>query len=86
MAIYAEDDCKAAWLTKVSALHAVSRHDEALADMTALKTMYEGDEVVKHWHEQADFKARKAKRSSLKGSKGGKRPTEDEELTASRKK
>ena len=62
MAIYAEDDCKAAWLTKVSALHAVSRHDEALADMTALKTMYEGDEVVKHWHEQADFKARKAKR------------------------
>ena len=30
--------------------------------MDELIKMYEGDEVVKHWHEQADFKVRRQKR------------------------
>ena len=34
----------------------------ALACMDELIKMYEGDEVVKHWHEQADFKVRRQKR------------------------
>ena len=62
VAIYAEDDCKQAWLTKTSALHALERHEEAVQGMEQLIKMYEHDEVVKHWYEQAHFKLRRANR------------------------
>ena len=35
-ALYAQDDCKEAWLTKASALHALGRHQEAFEDMSSL--------------------------------------------------
>jgi DnaJ family protein C protein 7 len=48
-------------------LHKLERHEEALQDMEQLRVMYEHDEVVKHWHEQAQFKVRKAKRPDYYG-------------------
>ena len=62
VAIYAQDDCKSAHLHKASALHALDRHEEALECMESLIQMYEHDEVVKHWHEQAQFKVKRKNR------------------------
>ena len=41
-----QDDCKGAWLTKAQALHALGRHNEALADMTTLKETFGSDAQV----------------------------------------
>ena len=43
-----QDDCKAAWLTKAQALHALGRHTEALADMQALSQTFGNDAQVSH--------------------------------------
>ena len=48
VAIYAQDDCKAAWLTKAQALHALGRHTEALVDMQALSQTFGNDAQVGH--------------------------------------
>jgi DnaJ family protein C protein 7 len=62
-ALYAAEDCKEAWLAKASALHALGRHEEALADLTALMQGWgSGDTMLRHAHEKADFEVRKAKR------------------------
>lgn len=62
-ALYAQDDCKEAWLTKASALHALGRHDEALEDMAGLMRRWgSGDPSIRHAYERADFEVRKAKR------------------------
>ena len=41
-----QDDCKGAWLTKAQALHALGRHNEALADMSTLKETFGNDAQV----------------------------------------
>jgi len=61
-AIYAQDDCKAAWLTKAQALHALGRHAEAHADMQSLSQTFQSDSQVQHALNRAAFEVRKAKR------------------------
>merc|ERR1711871_560415 len=62
IAIYALDDCKNAWLTKAQALHALGRHEEALADMQELSKTFGNDSQVSHALQRASFEVRKAKR------------------------
>jgi len=62
VAIYAQDDCKAAWLTKAQALHALGRHAEALTDMESLSQTFQNDAQVSHALQRASFEVRKAKR------------------------
>jgi len=62
LAIYARDDCKAAWLTKAQALHALGRHEEALRDMSALSQTFQNDAQVNHALQTASFEVRKEKR------------------------
>jgi DnaJ homolog subfamily C member 7 len=57
-----QDDCKAAWLTKAQALHALGRHTEALADMQALSQTFGNDAQVSHALQRASFEVRKEKR------------------------
>ena len=48
-AIYAQDDCVAAWLSRASALHALGRHDECLEDMTRLmQTWGQQESRIRH--------------------------------------
>lgn len=63
LAIYAQDDCKSAWLTKAQALHALGRHKEAMADMEALsRDLFANDPQVKHALQRASFEVRKEQR------------------------
>ena len=62
LAIYAQDDCKSAWLTKAQVLHALGRHEEALHDMSTLSQTFQNDTQVSHAHQRASFEVRKAKR------------------------
>merc|ERR1719198_2519209 len=62
LAIYAQDDHKAAWLTKAQALHALGRHEEALHEMSSLAQTYQNDPAVNHAVQRASFEVRKAKR------------------------
>jgi hypothetical protein len=48
LAIYGQDDCRAAWLTKAQALHSLGRHDDALSDMTELSKTFGNEPSVKH--------------------------------------
>ena len=62
-AIYIQDDCKRAWLTKNYILLAEGKFDEAVADMERLmETWGMNDNVIKGAYEKAKFEARKAKR------------------------
>ena len=62
LAIYAQDDCKSAWLTKAQVLHALGRHEEALHDMSALAQTFQNDTQVAHAQQRASFEVRRAKR------------------------
>jgi len=62
IAIYAQDDCKNAWLTKASALHGLGRHAEALSDMETLARTFENDPRVRGAHQKAAFEVRKLSR------------------------
>ena len=63
LAIYAQDDCKAAWLTKAQALHALGRHEEAHREMSELqRTCFHNDPQVSHAVQKASFEVRKARR------------------------
>jgi len=62
IAIYAQDDCKSAWLTKAQALHALDRHEEALKDMQELVQTFGNDSQVGHALQRASFEVRKMKR------------------------
>ena len=67
-AIYGSDnECKSAALTRASALHALGRHEEALADMSALLRLYENDPQIKHAYHRANFEVRKMRRPDLYG-------------------
>ena len=62
-AIYIQDDCKRAWLTKSYVLLAEGKYDLALADMERLmETWGMNDNVIKGAYEKAKFESRKAKR------------------------
>lgn len=63
IAIYAEDDYRDAWLTKVTALHKLGRHTEAVEDMEHLMQIHGGDTKVQHWYERAKFEVRKQRRT-----------------------
>ena len=62
LAIYAQDDCKAAWLTKAQCLHGLGRHEEALREMQQLANTFQNDAQVSHAVQRASFEVRKAKR------------------------
>jgi len=62
LAIYGQDDCKSAWLTKAQALHALGRHEEALSDMQALAQTFQNDAQVTHAVQKASFEVRRTKR------------------------
>ena len=63
IAIYAQDDCKSAWLTRAQALHALERHEEAHADMLELSKTFGNDSQVTHALQRASFEVRKARRT-----------------------
>mmetsp|Transcript_75372 Transcript_75372/g.214349 ORF Transcript_75372/g.214349 Transcript_75372/m.214349 type:complete len:605 (-) Transcript_75372:409-2223(-) len=61
--LYAADDNRDAWMARASALHGLGRHQEAYDDMQGLmQTWGQGDTVVRHAYERADFEVRKEKR------------------------
>jgi len=60
-----DSECKAASLTRASALHALNRHEEALADMAALIKLYEHDVQIKHAYHRANFEVRKIRRKKI---------------------
>jgi len=62
LAIYAQDDCKSAWLTKAQVLHSLGRHAEALSDMQALSHTFGNDAQVSHALQRASFEVRKERR------------------------
>merc|ERR1719502_849327 len=62
IAIYAQDDCKNAWLTRASALHGLGRHEEALRDMEQLQRTFENDTRVRSAVQKAAFEVRKLQR------------------------
>jgi len=62
IAIYALDDCKEAWLIKAQALHALERHEEALADMQEVSKTFGADSQIQHALQRASFEVRKARR------------------------
>jgi len=69
--LYHADDCKEAWLARCSALHALDRHDEVLADMTQLMQRWgSNDSMIRHAYERADFEVRKAKRPDMYAALG----------------
>merc|ERR1711990_527082 len=50
-------------MARASALHGLGRHQEAYDDMQSLmQTWGQGDAVVRHAYERADFEVRKEKR------------------------
>mmetsp|Transcript_82929 Transcript_82929/g.165535 ORF Transcript_82929/g.165535 Transcript_82929/m.165535 type:complete len:370 (-) Transcript_82929:134-1243(-) len=62
LAIYAQDDCKSAWLTKAQALHALGRHADAHSDMQTLAQTFQNDAQVTHALNRAAFEVRKERR------------------------
>mmetsp|Transcript_37526 Transcript_37526/g.119380 ORF Transcript_37526/g.119380 Transcript_37526/m.119380 type:complete len:222 (-) Transcript_37526:818-1483(-) len=63
VAIYAQDDCKPAWLTKAEALHCLGRHEEAARDLQAVKDGFAGNDTqINHALQRAQFEIRKKKR------------------------
>lgn len=68
LAIYAQDDCKDAWLTKAQALHALGRHEEAYNEMVELQRQcFQSDPQVSHAVQRASFEVRKLKRPDYYG-------------------
>jgi len=62
-AIYIQDDCKRAWLTKSYVLHAQNKHEEALKELEPLMEKWgQSDSVIRGAYEKAQFNVRKAKR------------------------
>lgn len=62
IAIYSQDDCKSAWLTRANALHGLGRHAEALKDMEQLARTFEHDTRVRGALQRASFEVRKEAR------------------------
>mmetsp|Transcript_4796 Transcript_4796/g.5477 ORF Transcript_4796/g.5477 Transcript_4796/m.5477 type:complete len:579 (+) Transcript_4796:241-1977(+) len=62
-AIYIQDDCRRAWLTKTYILHAQGKHEEALKEIEPLMESWGGsDTLIRGAYEKAQFNVRKAKR------------------------
>lgn len=71
VAIYAQDDCRSAWLTKASCLNSLGRHKEAMDDMShLLRNGFESDEAVRGAYHKAEFHVRKEKRPDYYGLLG----------------
>jgi len=62
IALYAQDDCVSAWLTRASALHGLGRHDEALRDMQKIEPTFSHDTRVRGAVQRASFEVRKQSR------------------------
>lgn len=62
IALYAQDDCLSAWLTRASALHGLGRHDEALKDMQKIEPTFTNDTRVRGAVQRASFEVRKQTR------------------------
>mmetsp|Transcript_10872 Transcript_10872/g.31580 ORF Transcript_10872/g.31580 Transcript_10872/m.31580 type:complete len:238 (-) Transcript_10872:366-1079(-) len=68
VAIYAQDDCKAAWLTKADALHALERHEEAARELQTIRDTFGGNDTqINHALQRAQFEIRKRKRPDYYG-------------------
>ena len=65
-----QDDCKAAWVTRANALHALGRHHEIVADMGELQKTFQNDKQVEHCINRAQFELRKAARPDYYGLLG----------------
>mmetsp|Transcript_13218 Transcript_13218/g.25591 ORF Transcript_13218/g.25591 Transcript_13218/m.25591 type:complete len:590 (-) Transcript_13218:184-1953(-) len=62
-AIYVQEDNKRAWLTKVYALHALGRHEDALRELEGLMQGWgQQDAVIRGAYEKAQFEVRRLKR------------------------
>ena len=62
VALYAQDDCVSAWLTRASALHGLGRHEEALKDMQQIEPTFTHDTRVRAAVQRASFEVRKQRR------------------------
>jgi len=62
-AIYHQDDCQRAWLTKFYCLRELGRHEEAVREARELLNRWgAGDSVIRNVAEKAEFELRKSKR------------------------
>ena len=85
IALYARDDDMTAWMARLGALHALGRHDEALADAREAHAKRPSDPLAEHALERATFEARKAKRPDYYAAVGVKRVATEAEIKAAYK-
>ena len=63
VALYAQDDCKGAWVTKAAALQALGRHEQALHELRPIMESLGHDAQIKGAYNRAEFEVRKARRT-----------------------
>jgi DnaJ homolog subfamily C member 7 len=63
LVLYVKDDDVEAWLIRLQSLHGLSRHEEALSDVSELMQKWgTQDDRIRKAHEKADFEVRKLRR------------------------
>jgi len=67
-AIYQQDDCQRAWLTRFYCLRELGRHEEAVKDARELLQRWGANDIqIRNAAEKAEFELRKSKRPDLYG-------------------
>lgn len=67
VALYAQDDCKSAWVTKAAALQALGRHEQALRELEPIMESLGQDAQISGAYSRAQFEVRKARRPDYYG-------------------
>jgi len=67
VAIYANDDCISAWVTKAAALQALGRHEQALRELEPIMGSLGHESRISGAYSRAKFEVRKAKRPDYYG-------------------
>jgi len=62
VALYAQDDCKSAWVTKAAALQALGHHEQALRELEPIMGSLGQDAQISGAYNRAQFEVRKARR------------------------
>lgn len=62
VALYAQDDCKSAWVTKAAALQALGQHEQALRELEPVMASLGHDAQISGAYNRAQFEVRKARR------------------------
>ena len=67
VALYAQDDCKSAWVTKAAALQALGRHEQAIRELEPIMQTLGNDAQISGAYNRAVFEVRRARRPDYYG-------------------